>query len=137
VVGGQLLPPINTRNLDSFIKVRNGETRLLGGLLQETDSVANSRVPFLSDIPGLGRLFISGDTSRARSDVLISITPRIMKALERPDPEIESFHSGTADSFGPGGPIAPALPTPAGQPRPIPAPAGPGASGTPTPGPRP
>ena len=137
VVGGQLLPPINTRNLDSFIKVRNGETRLLGGLLQETDSVAKSRVPFLSDLPGIGRLFISGDQNRSRSDVLISITPRIMKALERPDPEIESFHSGTADSFGPGGPIAPALPTPAGQPRPIPAPAGPGAPGTPTPGPRP
>jgi hypothetical protein len=47
---------VNTRNLDTFIKVKNGETRLLGGLLQSTDSSANSRVPFLGDIPGLGRV---------------------------------------------------------------------------------
>jgi general secretion pathway protein D len=126
--GGQLLPPINTRNLDTFIKVRNGETRLLGGLLLETESIANSRVPFLSDLPGLGRLFVSGDQNRVRSDVLISLTPRIVKALERPDPEIESFLSGTADSFGPAAPGAPMGPA-----QPGPAPARPGGPAAPPP----
>jgi len=129
VPGGQLLPPINTRNLDTFIKVKNGETRLLGGLFQASESVANSRVPFLSDVPFLGRLFVSGDQSRATTDVLISLTPRIVKALERPDPEVERFLSGTADSFGPAvPPIAPGVTPP--PPRP---PAPPAAAPTPRP----
>ena len=112
--GGDLLPPVNTRNLDTFIKVRNGETRLLGGLLQTTDSVSNSRMPFLSDIPGLGRLFVSGPQEQTRTDVLISLTPRIVKVLERPEPEVETFASGTSESFGPPvaiSPIAPPAPT--------------------------
>jgi general secretion pathway protein D len=136
ISGGELLPPVNTRNLDTFIKVKNGETRLLGGLYQDVGAVANSKIPFLSDLPGVGRLFISGNNERRRTDVLISLTPRIVKILERPDPDIESFASGTADSFGP---AAPAIPTPVLPPRPA-TPAAPG-GGTPTaptgPGPRP
>ncbi len=101
VAAAQLLPPVNTRNLDTFIKVKNGETRLLGGLLQTVDQSANSRIPGLSDIPILGRLFVSGDQQQTRTDVLISITPRLVKILDRPEADVELFPSGTADSFGP------------------------------------
>ena len=125
VVGGQLLPPVNTRNLDTFIKVKNGETRLLGGLLQTTDSSANSRIPFLSDIPFLGRLFVSSKEDQTRTDVLISLTPRIVKILDRPEAELESFSSGTAESFGVPVPGLPAVgpSTPAAAPRPTTPPA--------------
>ena len=115
ISGGELLPPVNTRNLDTFIKVKNGETRLLGGLFQDVQAESNSKIPFLSDIPLLGRVFTSPNQQRRRTDVLISLTPRIVKILERPDPDIESFASGTADSFGPAGP---AIPTPVAPPRP-------------------
>jgi general secretion pathway protein D len=125
-----LIPPVNTRNLDTFIKVKNGETRLLGGLLQTTDSSANSRIPGLSDIPILGRLFVSGDQTGTRTDVLISITPRLVKILDRPEADIELFPSGTADSFGgaaPGAAVSgvPAVtpPTPGAAPRPTTPPA--------------
>jgi general secretion pathway protein D len=127
VSGGDLLPPVNTRNLDTFIKVKNGETRLLGGLLQSTETVQNNIIPFLGDIPGIGRLFTSPNNQLSTTDVLISLTPRIVKILERPSVDIESFTSGTAESFGPPSPIpsiAPPAPTPA-VPRP------PGASPTP------
>jgi len=138
ISGGELLPPVNTRNLDTFIKVKNGETRLLGGLFQDTESASNNKIPFLADIPWLGRLFTSGNQERRRTDVLISLTPRIVKIMERPDPDIESFASGTADSFGPAGP---AIPTPAPAPRPVtPAaqpPAAPGGATGTAPGPRP
>jgi general secretion pathway protein D len=131
ISGGELLPPVNTRNLDTFIKVKNGETRLLGGLFQDVEAVSNSKIPFLSDIPLLGRVFTSPNQQRRRTDVLISLTPRVVKMLERPDPDIESFASGTADSFGPAGP---AIPTPIAPPRPVAPtvqpPAGPG-GGTP------
>jgi general secretion pathway protein D len=131
VQSANLLPPVNTRNLDTFIKVRNGETRLLGGLFQETQSDANSKIPFLSDIPLLGRAFVNPTYNRNRTDILISLTPRIVKALDRPDPETESFASGTAESFGPAGsPAAPAIPAPIAPQRP----ATPGIPAAPTPG---
>jgi general secretion pathway protein D len=137
VTGGALLPPINTRNLDTFIKVKNGETRLLGGLLQTTESTATSRIPFLSDIPGVGRLFTSPNEDFHREDVLISLTPRIVKILDRPDLDIESFPSGTADSFGPPVPAVPGVvPTPVSPvPRPPAAPGAPGVPGGPVPTP--
>jgi general secretion pathway protein D len=112
VSAAQLLPPVNTRNLDTFIKVKNGETRLLGGLLSAVDSSANSRIPGLSDIPILGRLFVSGDQKQDRTDVLISITPRLVKTLDRPEAEVELFSSGTADSFGAPVPAVGIPPTP-------------------------
>ena len=118
VTAGQLLPPINTRNLDTFIKVRNGETRLLGGLFQEVESVSNSKLPWIGEIPGLRRLFMSSDQSVYRTDVLISLTPRIIKSLDRPEPDVESFRSGTADSFGPAAPALPIAPAPAPAARP-------------------
>jgi general secretion pathway protein D len=123
---------VNTRNLDTFIKVKNGETRLLGGLLQSTDSSANSRVPFLGDIPGLGRVFTSGNQEHSRTDVLISLTPRIVKILDRPGPEMESFPSGTAESFGPSATAGAGVPAAAPAPSPPRPPAAPGAA---TPGP--
>ncbi len=138
--GGDLLPPVNTRNLDTFIKVKNGETRLLGGLLQTTESVATNLIPFLSDIPLLGRLFMSPNTEHTRTDVLISITPRIVKVLERPAADIESFPSGTAESFGPPAPIptfAPPVPAPTPAPPaprpPVPQPTLPQSPGAPAP----
>ena len=152
VQGGQLLPPINTRNLDTFIKVRNGETRLLGGLFQEDYSVSDSPVPGLGDIPILGRIFHSPDKTLTRTDVLISITPHIVKALARPEPEVEGFMSGTAESFGsaaPGGagavsappPVVPSPARPSGTTGAVPAPgqtAPPaGAPPAPVPSPRP
>ncbi|MCX5736727.1 MAG: tetratricopeptide repeat protein [candidate division NC10 bacterium] len=146
VQSANLLPPVNTRNLDTFIKVRNGETRLLGGLFQETQSDANSRLPFLSEIPLLGRMFVNPAYNRNRTDILISLTPRIVKALDRPEPATESFASGTAESFGPAaGPAAPVIPGPTAPQRPaapgqpaIPTPGGGvGGSGGSAPGPRP
>ncbi|HSD51772.1 MAG TPA: type II and III secretion system protein, partial [Candidatus Methylomirabilis sp.] len=129
-------PPVNTRNLDTFIKVKNGETRLLGGLLQTVDSSANSRIPGLSDIPILGRLFVSGDQQQTRTDVLISLTPRLVKVLDRPEADVELFSSGTADSFGAPVPaITPVAPAPTVPvPRPT-APPGGAPPGGPLPGP--
>ena len=140
VTGAALLPPVNTRNLDTFVKVKHGETRLLGGLLQRTESTQNSRIPFLSDLPGLGRLFTSPNEDFHTEDVLISLTPRIVKILDRPEPEIESFPSGTADSFGAQMPAIPAITPPVAPPTPR-TPTVPGGFGSPgggsAPSPRP
>ncbi len=118
VSNGALLVPINTRNLETLIKVRDGETRLLGGLIQDIATDGRTRIPILGDLPLIGRLFSNKDVSKTRTDVLIALTPRIVKAMERPRGEVEVFPSGTADGFGVDGVSAAPLPPPAvAQPR--------------------
>ncbi|HEY7677701.1 MAG TPA: secretin N-terminal domain-containing protein, partial [Candidatus Methylomirabilis sp.] len=134
-IGGTLQPAVNTRNLDSFIKVRDGETRLLGGLFQDTETENTQKIPFLGDLPVIGRLFSDVRTDKTRTDVLVAITPRLVKTVERPRPDVELFFSGTGEAFGgPGAPVA--LPPPISAPAlppapPAPAPGGPGAPPTP------
>lgn len=118
VSNGELLVPINTRNLDTFIKVKDGETRLLGGLIQDIDTDGRRRIPILGDLPVIGWLFSNRETTRSRTDVLVALTPRIVKAMERPPAEIESFPSGTADGFGDGSVVVVPLPPPGGAPLP-------------------
>ena len=131
VAGGALLPPVNTRNLDSFIKVRDGETRVLGGLFQDSESETVQKIPFLGDLPFVGRLFSNVRTDKARTDVLVAVTPRLVKIVERPRPDIELFFSGTAEAFGGAGapalpPLLPTAPPPPPVPAPIRPPGAPG-----------
>lgn len=139
VSDGALLVPINTRNLDTFIRVKDGETRLLGGLIQDTASEERTRVPILGDLPLIGRLFRNKDWSKTRTDVLISLTPRIVKALDLPEPELIAFPSGTAEGFGGDGFAVPGGLPPGPAPGPLPAPPVPGVRprGSPTPLPAP
>ena len=136
-IGGDLLPTVNTRNLDTFIKVRDGETRLLGGLIQNDTTVTTDKLPFFGDIPLLGRLFSNVATTKIRTDVIISITPRLVKVVEPPAEDVLTFWSGTAMSFEAGPVAAPAAlippepPRPAVSPRVTPPPPGPRAPGVP------
>ncbi|MBI5167312.1 MAG: tetratricopeptide repeat protein [candidate division NC10 bacterium] len=114
-------PVINTRNIDTFIKLKDGETRLLGGLIQDDTTKTVKKFPFLSDLPVLGRLFTNIKDTRIQRDIIISLTPRLVKTIERPESGIESFWSGTGEAFTPEPPIAIPPPTP-GVPPPTPPP---------------
>ncbi len=116
-IGGDLLPSVNTRNLDTFIKVRDGETRLLGGLIQNDTTVTTDKLPFFGDIPLLGRLFSNVATTKIRTDVIISVTPRLVKVVEPPAEDVLTFWSGTAMSFEAGPVAAPAALIPPESPR--------------------
>jgi general secretion pathway protein D len=142
-IGGDLLPSVNTRNLDTFIKVRDGEPRLLGGLIQNDTTVTTDKLPFFGDLPLFGRLFSNVATTRTRTDVIISVTPRLVKVVEPPADDVLTFWSGTAQSFeagpvaAPAALISPEAPRPVVSPRVIPptptAPGVPGVPGVPTP----
>lgn len=122
-VGNALQPTTNRRSLNTFITLKDGESRLLGGLIQ--DEVRKSVVysPFLGDLPLIGSMFRQTRTEKIRTDVLISINLRVVKRLEPPHPEVSTFWAGTGQSFE-GGPIAPAR-APARRPRPARTPARP------------
>ena len=70
-------PTINSRVLDSTVRLKDGETIILGGLIQESESENINKVPILGDIPLLGRLFRNKRTSLIKSELMIFITPYV------------------------------------------------------------
>lgn len=72
-------PIIANRKIDSTLRVRDGETIVLGGLFEETSSETISKLPFLGDIPILGRFFQNKATSHQRDEVVFLITPHILE----------------------------------------------------------
>ncbi|MBJ6799518.1 type II secretion system secretin GspD [Geomonas sp. Red259] len=67
------------RSAKTSVVVKNTDTVLIGGLIQDTDQETESKVPFLGDIPGLGWLFKTKSTKRDKTNLLIMLTPRIIK----------------------------------------------------------
>jgi len=73
---------ITNRALSTEVAVQSGQTVLLGGLIQQTDTTQDSGVPFLSRIPVFGRLFGTTDRNRSRTELIVLITPRIIRNPE-------------------------------------------------------
>ena len=71
---------LSVRKLDTgSIRVKNGDTLVLTGVLQDSDNVSTSKVPILGDIPILGSLFRSNATQKRKSELVILVTPKIIK----------------------------------------------------------
>jgi general secretion pathway protein D len=79
VPGGGRLPQLARRNTDTTIRVGNGETVVIGGLIREADIKTIQKVPLLGDLPFLGYLFRRTSTSRDKSEIMISLTVRVME----------------------------------------------------------
>jgi type IV pilus assembly protein PilQ len=73
------VPAINTRSVTTQVLVQNGETVVLGGVYTSTDRKAIDRTPFFGDLPYVGFLFKRTDIDSTKSELLIFITPKILK----------------------------------------------------------
>lgn len=71
-------PQIRTREAETMVRVRNGQPIVLGGLLQEQEQEMISRIPFLSQLPLLGKLFQWKETKRDQTEMTIFLIPRIV-----------------------------------------------------------
>lgn len=78
-IGAGTIPSINTKNVSTQVLVDNGETVVLGGVYTQTENNAVNRTPFFSDIPYVGFLFKSTSTSKEKSELLIFVTPKILR----------------------------------------------------------
>ncbi len=80
-IGGGASPDIilNTREFRTSLLADNGEIIVLGGLIEQTDAIVNSKVPFLGDIPVAGNLFKSEGRSNTRTNLMIFIKPTIVR----------------------------------------------------------
>ena len=97
---GTLSYQIGTRNASTVLKLKDGETQVLAGLISDEDRNSANKVPGLGDLPILGRLFSSHKDDTQKTEIVLSITPRLMRAVRRPDLVIAEFESGTESSIG-------------------------------------
>ncbi|MCB1969858.1 MAG: hypothetical protein KDG54_05555, partial [Geminicoccaceae bacterium] len=77
-----LTPTISQRKITSRINVQSGQTVVLGGLIQDSESRSNNKVPLLGDIPAVGELFQSTDNQASRTELIVFITPQIIRNAE-------------------------------------------------------
>jgi general secretion pathway protein D len=71
-------PTFQQRRLTSTISVKTGETILLGGLIQQTDSRSSQGIPFLNELPGVGALFGSHNNAAGRTELIMLMTPHVI-----------------------------------------------------------
>lgn len=79
-VGAQSIPEKGKRMIETTLRVRDGESAVIGGLMRTITNERQSKIPVLGDIPLLGSLFTNNSLEKEEVEVLIMITPRIMKS---------------------------------------------------------
>src|ERR1700676_710697 len=95
VVGGTQGYTIGTRNANALLRLKDGETQILVGLIQDSDTRNAAGIPGLSQIPVVGRLFGSHNSDREKSEIVLSITPHIIRTQARADSDSTEFWYGT------------------------------------------
>ncbi|MBI5388154.1 MAG: hypothetical protein HZA90_26105 [Verrucomicrobia bacterium] len=80
IVHGAYAPFIDKRSADTVVVTPDGQTVIIGGLIQNQKSQTESKIPLLGDIPGLGALFKRKTTTDAKTELLIFLTPQIVQA---------------------------------------------------------
>jgi general secretion pathway protein D len=97
---GTVAYQVGTRNTATTLRLKDGETQVLAGLINDEDRRSSARVPGLGDTPVLEHLFGSTGTTANKTEIVLLITPRIVRNLTRPDVRLESFNSGTDGAIG-------------------------------------
>lgn len=97
---GSLSYQIGTRGANTVLRLKDGETQVLAGLISDEDRSTANKVPALGELPVAGRLFGSQKDDTQRSEILLSITPRIVRSIQRPDLLDAQFESGTESNVG-------------------------------------
>jgi general secretion pathway protein D len=92
---GTLAYQIGTRNASTLLRLHDGETQMLGGLISKDDRTTASRVPGIGDLPLLGRVFSSQLDNGQRTELVLAITPHIIRNIRRPDATETELWVGT------------------------------------------
>lgn len=92
---GAVVYTIGTRNANTILRLKNGETQVLAGLISDDERKNASKLPGLGDIPLLGRLFANQQDQKTKTEIVLAITPRIISNIVRPNAEVSEYWSGT------------------------------------------
>ena len=125
---GTIAYQVGTRNTSTSLRLRDGETQVLAGLISNEDRRTTNQVPGLANLPVAGRLFQNKDETNNKTEIVLLITPRVIRNIERAEPRLEEFNSGTEAEVGGSAIALPSvIPAPVPQPA-APAPAAPAAT---------
>ena len=116
-VAGAVAYQVGTRNASTTLTLKDGETQVLAGLITDSEREAVNKLPGIGDLPFLGRLFSSNKSETEKTEIVLSLTPRILRRLERPSADLAEYWSGPETNVRSG-----VTATPIGGPAPKPAP---------------
>lgn len=86
---------IGTRNASTILRLKDGETQVLAGLISDSERETAHKIPGLGDLPVAGRLFSDHRNDRQKSEIVLSITPHLVRTIKRPDVAASEFWSGS------------------------------------------
>jgi general secretion pathway protein D len=92
---GATVYTIGTRNANTILRLKNGETQILAGLILDDERKTANKLPGLGDIPLIGRLFSNQEDKKNKTEIVLAITPRIVSNIQLPKAEISEYWSGT------------------------------------------
>ena len=95
VIGGIELPVFGTRNVKNVVRLRDGETNMIGGLINIREGSSVSGLPGVVDVPILNKLFADNDQASDQQDVVFSITPHIVRAPRVTERDLVAMPMGT------------------------------------------
>ena len=107
-VGFGGLPTFGNREVTTTIRLRDGETNMLAGLIRDDERTVLAGVPGLSDVPLIGRLFANNRKQTQQTDIVLTLTPHIVRVLDLHESDLRPFRLGR-DYGSPGG-VTPDLP---------------------------
>jgi general secretion pathway protein D len=86
---------LGSRNASTNLRLKDGETQVLAGLIADEDRTGATKVPLFGDLPLLGRLFSNQRDELSKTEIVLLITPRIIRNIERPELADGEFFGGT------------------------------------------
>jgi len=96
---GSLTYQLGTRSASTVLRLRDGETQMLAGLISREDRKTRNGIPGLGQLPIFGRLFSSGNDNSSKTEVVLLITPHVVRNIVRPEAPVEEFSSGTESAI--------------------------------------
>lgn len=103
---------IGSRSASTTLQLKDGETQVLAGLINDEERNSADKIPGLGDLPMLGRLFSSHKDTKSKTEIVLLITPHVVRNLSRPAASDAEFAFGTDTSVGGGLRMRSAEPTP-------------------------
>jgi general secretion pathway protein D len=94
-VSGTLAYQVGTRNATTVLRLKDGETQILAGLINDEDRDSASRIPGLGSLPMVGRLFASNKSDLRKTEIVLSITPHVVGSRRSADARSAEFWAGT------------------------------------------
>lgn len=96
---GSLAYQLGTRTAQTMLRLKDGENQVLAGLINDEDRRTAYKVPGIGELPIVGRLFGSQADDSNKTEIILSITPRILRSVQPPDANVLEFESGTEASL--------------------------------------